>query len=177
MIDTDDDLAQRAAMDLRAFAPLYERHVERVFRYVRSRGHSTEDAADLTAVAFERAIVAIGGYRPRGAGFAAWILRIARNAAIDAERRRRPTTPLDDLLERDHPASTDSTEAVALAEEARRELAIRLLRLRPLERDAIALRYAGGLTSAQIGVVIDKSEAATKKLLSRALATLKEDAR
>lgn len=176
-LDGDDAFAHRAATDLSAFAPLYERHVERVFRYLRSRGHSAEDAADLTAVAFERAIVAIGRYRPRGAGFAAWILRIARNAAIDGERRRRPTTPLEDLADHDHPASTESTEAAVLEAEDRRELAVRLGRLRPLERDAIALRYTGGLTSAQIGVVIGKSEAATKKLLTRALAALKEDAR
>lgn len=90
-IDGDDALARRAATDLRAFSPLYTRHVDRVYRYLRSRGQAPEDAADLTAVAFERAIVGIRRYESRGAGFAAWILRIARNAAIDAERRRRPT--------------------------------------------------------------------------------------
>ena len=176
-IDGDDALARRAATDLRAFSPLYTRHVDRVYRYLRSRGQAPEDAADLTAVAFERAIVGIRRYESRGAGFAGWILRIARNAAIDAERRRRPTVAIDDLPDGDHPASTQSAETTALAAEERRELAARLARLRPLERDAIALRYAGGLTSAQIGAVIGKSEAATKKLLTRSLATLREETR
>ena len=45
------------------------------------------------------------------------------------------------------------------------------------QRDAIVLRYAAGLTAHEIGSVINKSEAATQKLLTRALARLKESYR
>lgn len=43
-----------------------------------------------------------------------------------------------------------------------------------LQRDAVAIRYAAGLTAGEIGLVIGKSEEATQKLISRAVAQLKE---
>ncbi len=42
------------------------------------------------------------------------------------------------------------------------------------QREAIALRYAGGLSAREIGGILGKSEAATQKLISRALAQLRE---
>jgi DNA-directed RNA polymerase specialized sigma24 family protein len=42
-------------------------------------------------------------------------------------------------------------------------------------RDAIALRYAAGLSTREIAAVLGKSEAATQKLISRGLAALRED--
>jgi RNA polymerase sigma-70 factor, ECF subfamily len=47
-------------------------------------------------------------------------------------------------------------------------------RLPEVQRDALALRFAAGLSSRDIATVIGKSEAATKKLLTRSLAVLKE---
>ena len=46
----DEQLAIAAREDSAAFGMLYERHVERVFRFLRARGASEELAADLTAV-------------------------------------------------------------------------------------------------------------------------------
>ncbi|HEY8707049.1 MAG TPA: sigma factor-like helix-turn-helix DNA-binding protein [Burkholderiaceae bacterium] len=43
-----------------------------------------------------------------------------------------------------------------------------------LQRDAVAMRYAAGLTAGEIGLVIGKSEEAAQKLISRAVAQLKE---
>ena len=56
------------------FAVLYARYRENVFRFLRSRCRNEDDAVDLTAATFERALSAIGRYRPRGAGFGAWLL-------------------------------------------------------------------------------------------------------
>ena len=49
-----------------------------------------------------------------------------------------------------------------------------LATLPDLQRDAIVLRYGAGLTARQIGEVLGKREAATQKLLSRALASLRK---
>ena len=64
---------------------------------------SEDDAADLTAVAFERALAAMPRYRPTGGGFRAWLLRIARNAAIDAGRRASAVTFPADLQDERYP--------------------------------------------------------------------------
>ncbi|HEY8707050.1 MAG TPA: sigma-70 family RNA polymerase sigma factor [Burkholderiaceae bacterium] len=90
--DADDDLARRAASDTSAFAELYVRHREPVFRYLRARCRDDDDALELTAVTFEKALRAMDRYRPQAGGLRAWLVRIARNAAVDAHRRRRPLT-------------------------------------------------------------------------------------
>ncbi len=171
----EDRLAVDARRNPAAFATLYERHVERVFRYLRARGAPEELAADLTATTFERALLHIDRYRPGPAGFAPWLLRIARNAYIDAGRRSRPIANLReaDLLA----AGGPSPEDAALASEERRRLIALLAELPDIQRDALALRFAVGLSSREIGDVIGKSEGATKKLLTRALAALRESIR
>ena len=58
-----------------------------------------------------------------------------------------------------------------------RRSAVAVNRLPDVQREALALRYAAGLTAREIGAVIGKSEQATQKLLSRALATLREEHR
>jgi RNA polymerase sigma-70 factor, ECF subfamily len=64
-----------------------------------------------------------------------------------------------------------------IAAEERRWILSLVARLSDVQRDALALRFAGGLSSREIAPVIGKSEAATKKLLTRALAALKEATR
>jgi RNA polymerase sigma-70 factor (ECF subfamily) len=171
----DYRLAIDARRDPAAFASLYERHVERVFHSLRARGAPEELAADLTATTFERALVHIDRYRPGPAGFAPWLLRIAWNAYMDAGRRSRPTVY---LVEADRlAAGGPSPEDAALASEERRRLIALLAELPDIQRDALALRFALGLSSREIGDVIGKSEGATKKLMTRALAALRESIR
>ena len=168
----DEQLAIAAREDSAAFGMLYERHVERVFRFLRARGASEELAADLTAVTFERALGHIHRYRPGEAGIAPWLLRIARNAYIDAARRRRPASSLDDAADVADPSG--SPEEAALSAEERRSVLALVATLPEIQQEALALRFAAGLTSREIGVVIGRSEDATKKLLTRALAALRE---
>ena len=173
-LDPDDELALAARVDPDAFGILYERHRLAVFRYLRTRTRTEDDAAELTAVAFERALVAIPRYRPLGGGVLAWLLRIARNAAIDAGRRRQ-AVPLD--TERPDIAGPGDPERRAIERERRARIAAAIDRLPDVQREAISLRYAAGLTAREIGDVVGKSEQATQKLISRALATLREDHR
>jgi RNA polymerase sigma-70 factor, ECF subfamily len=171
IVDVDDELAISARTDPEAFGEIYRRHRLSVYRYLRSRTPSDDDATELTAITFERALVAIPRYRPRGGGLVAWLVRIARNAAIDAGRRT-SFLPLDsDVIDR---RRDTSPEATALASEDRLALARALEALPEAQREALVLRYAAGLTARQIGGVIGKSDVATQKLLSRALATIRE---
>jgi DNA-directed RNA polymerase specialized sigma24 family protein len=102
--ERDEELALAARSDPAAFGLLYDRHRLAVFRYLRTRTNSEDDAAELTAVVFARALMAMPRYRPAGGGFLAWLLRIARNAAIDAGRRA-PVVPLIADVRGERPAS------------------------------------------------------------------------
>ncbi len=165
-------VADEAAVAREPFEALYVRHRSAVFRFVRARVATDEDAADLTAVAFERAFVAYAGYRPTGGGELAWLCRIARNAAIDEARRRRLAVEREPLA-RTARAEPDPASAVTASERAEEVRAL-LDVLSAEARDAVVLRYGVGLTAREIGDVLGRSEAATQKLISRALTTLKE---
>jgi RNA polymerase sigma-70 factor (ECF subfamily) len=170
----DERLALEARSSPPAFATLYGRHRESVFRYLRARCANDDDALDLTAVTFERALTAIHKYRPLGAGFSAWLLRIARNAAIDQSRRRRARPAPASLESAERQPAPDDPEAAAIASDDHRHLRELVRALPEPQRDALALRYSAGLTARQIGAVIGKSEDAAQKLITRALSDLKE---
>ncbi|MBX3031483.1 MAG: RNA polymerase sigma factor [Chloroflexi bacterium] len=168
----DDDLVAAARRDLRAFGLLYERHMPRVYDYLRARGATPEDAADLTAMAFERAMTHLADYRANHSGVLPWLLRIARNAWIDQHRRRRfGFLPIASALDASDP--DPGPDALAIANERDRWVRSMVAGLPEPVRDAIALRYAAGLTGAEIAPIIGKSEAATRKLLARGIQTIR----
>ncbi|HET9347183.1 MAG TPA: sigma-70 family RNA polymerase sigma factor [Candidatus Limnocylindrales bacterium] len=169
-VGADDELAALARSDPAAFGLLYRRHRLAVYRYLRARTGSDDTATELTAATFERAFVAITRYRPAGAGFPAWLLRIARNAAIDA-RRRKAAVPLPS----DVPVKeTSDPERLVIARETSAALLAAVNRLPEVQREAIYLRFAARMSAREIGAVIGKSEPAAQKLLSRAVAAIRE---
>lgn len=168
----DNDLVAAARRDLRAFGSLYRRHMPRVYDYLRARGATPEDAADLTALTFERAMTHLDGYRANHSGVLPWLLRIARNAWIDQHRRRRfGFLPIASAAEASDPGP--SPDDLAITAERERWVRSQVANLPESTRDAIALRYAAGLTSAEIAPIIGKSEAATRKLLARGIQTIR----
>ena len=60
------------------------------------------------------------------------------------------------------------------AERERQEIVDAVSGLPEVQRDAIWLRYAGGLSAREIGHVLGKSEAAIQKQIQRALDALRE---
>jgi RNA polymerase sigma-70 factor (ECF subfamily) len=171
----DEALALAARTDRGAFAELYVRHRQPVFGYLRARSVSDDDALELTAVTFERALQAIHRYSTQRGGVRAWLLRIARNAAIDQARRGSWLSAAPAGKERLDRASGDpSPEDLAIAADERSRIRRSLAELADAERDAIGLRFGAGLTAREIGLVLGKREAATQKLIERALARLKE---
>lgn len=172
----DDTLVAAAHADPEAFRHLYDHYLPRVYRYIYSRAPSPEDAADLTQQVFVRAFDSLGRYRP-GGFFASWLFRIARNVAIDADRKRRRGATIVDLALVAEPADPSFTEDEYVRKERLQRLSAILLTLDPHKRDLLALRFAAGLTSAEIGSLVGKSESAVKKQLSRIIDSLKEQYR
>ena len=175
MAMVDEDQSRRAdteadRLDPALFGQLYEKHRLGVYRYLRARTRSEADALDLAAVTFERAFMSLGRFRRRDGGVQAWLLRIARNTAIDAHRRHRPTV---DLAGADAHLGRVAVEADRLDHE-RTEILDLVARLPADQQEALLLRYAAGLTAKEIGVVIGKREGAVQKQIERGLAALRE---
>jgi RNA polymerase sigma-70 factor, ECF subfamily len=170
----DRELVALARTDDRAFAELYRRYLPRVYRYLLTFAATPEDAADLTQHVFTRALAALPEYESRGLPFVVWLIRIARNSATDAFRRRRSALPWDHLPENLQPVADQNPESAALAAESLNELRLLVGALPPGKQELLALRFAGGLTTREIAQVMGKSEEATRKALARTLHQLKE---
>lgn len=173
-LDAEAALIQAAQQDRAAFAPLYQRYRDRVYAYLRTRTESAEDAADLTQQVFVQALDALPRYHVRRAPFAAWLLRIAHNAAANYHKRRRPALAWDLVPESLHPIAADDPEAHVLQAEEMARLHALLRACKPGTREVLALRFAARLSVAETAAVVGKSEAAVKKQLTRAISALKE---
>lgn len=167
-------LARAAQANPSAFSALYTEFHARIYRYLRLRSPSDEDAADLTQQVFLQALDALPRYDERGVPFAAWLFRIARNAAIDAQRRRHPTLDIDLLPESLRLSDVGNPEVEALRQERLERLRELLQELDPGQRELLALRFAAGLTSREIASVVGKREGAVKRRLSRIIQGLRE---
>jgi RNA polymerase sigma-70 factor (ECF subfamily) len=95
------ELIERAKTDKEAFGELYELYVARIYNYVYYRTGSVEDAEDLTARIFFKAMQHIGSYHDRGVPFSAWLYRIAHNLVANwhRDRSRRKIISLDDIVQ------------------------------------------------------------------------------
>jgi RNA polymerase sigma-70 factor, ECF subfamily len=160
------------SQDSNAFGELYDRFVERVYRYLYFRTGSHPEAEDLTEHVFLKAWEAIGRYRWQGRPFLAWLYRLAHNTHIDHVRSQKPTTSLNNDQ---HPFELQSSAAaVELARALDAELlAHALAQLTPDQRQVIVMKFIEGLDNEQIAQSMDKREGAIRALQMRALMSLR----
>lgn len=155
-----------------ALADLFETHYERVARYVAVRTGDPGHAEELAADVFVRALERLDSFHWRGIPMEAWLFRIAHNLTVDYLRRsaRRKSLPLD---EASSIAAADDTEREALQTLQREELLQAMDSLTPAQREVVALRFFGGLTSAEVAQVMKRSNGAVRELQSSALKSLR----
>lgn len=166
-----DALAIAAAGgEVEAVGRLYDALVGPIYRYVAVRVRRREDAEDLTQLVFERIVASLPRYRHRGRPFEAWAFRIARNAVIDHVRRERSHEPLDgeQLTSRD-----DAPETLSLRGEELRELQAALRQLTADQQEAIALRFAAGLSAEEAARVMGRRPGTIRGLTFRGIASLR----
>jgi RNA polymerase sigma-70 factor (ECF subfamily) len=174
MDDADEELAARAqAGDRQAFALLVRRHQQRVFRFVLRMLGSRDEAMDLTQDTFLKAWNALPDWRPE-ARFATWLFQIARNATLDALRRRQLVefVPLDDGTSdaADHdPSDAAPPPDVQVADRQRIGLLERALAALPAEqREILLLRELEDMSYAEIATTLGINEGTVKSRLARA---------
>ncbi len=170
-LDEERKLVLRAAgHDAEAFAQLYDRLVEKIFKYIYYKVGSRSDAEDLTAQVFLKAWEAIGRYRLTERPFSAWLYRIAHNLVVDYFRMRREVVPLDLVTRIDENEGNldDVTQRHLTAETLRRAIQ----RLTSDQQQVIILRFLEGYSTEQVSRIMGKGQGAIRTLQHRALAAL-----
>jgi RNA polymerase sigma-70 factor (ECF subfamily) len=161
----DAVLARRAKRDLSAFDDLYQRHINRVYRYLLARVSNEQDAQDLTSQTFLAAMEGIQGYRGTNP-FAAWLLGIARHKAADHFRRKRPDVILEAA---EHVVSAENPDEIIGRHLQMEQVSRKLQTLSPDRAEALTLRLFGGLEVGEIARLLGKSEASVRMLVFRGL--------
>src|SRR6185295_10535310 len=165
----DDRLARRAAAgDRQAFAVLYQRHHQGLFRYCRAILGDAEDAADALQNTMAAALRALPGER-REIRVKPWLYRIAHNESISLLRRRPPHAGLEEAVHVAAPSSAD-----AATRERLRQLVADVRELPDRQRTALGMRELNGLDYSEIGAAIGSSAAATKQTVYEARTALHE---
>jgi RNA polymerase sigma-70 factor (ECF subfamily) len=144
---------------------LYARYADDVQRMSQSIVRNRHDAEDVTQEVFVKLMRAIRKYEEREVPFAAWILRVARNASLDHVRSRRQI-PVEEVR-----ISENGQEQTTF--EYTHALRTALAELPESQREVLVLRHIGGLSPNEIAERLGRTEASVQGLHHRGRATLK----
>ncbi len=168
-------LIQRAIQgDADAFARLYDRYIDSIYRFIFFRVGEDRTAEDLTSQVFLRAWEKLGKYELRGLPFGAWLFRIARNLIVDhyrAQRTQRGTLPLETHYVLEIESAYNVTEEIEAKIEVERLLAL-LDQLTEEQRQALTLKFIEGLSTEEIAQVMSKRAGAIRAVQMRGLQAL-----
>jgi len=149
------------------FEAAYVRHYRDVHRYLLGLTRSIDEADDLAAETFERALRAWAG-RTMPEHPLPWLLLTARHLATDRWRRARRLARLLPWANGSRPPTADEsrTDFWLWFDAVARVLTDR-------QREVLVLRYQRDLTDAHIATVMGISESGVRSLVGRAVEALR----
>ena len=149
-----EELASKAGSgDSDAFTQLYDHFLPLVFRYVRLRVNTLQEAEDVTSEIWFKLLRALPKYKQqKNISFAAWLFRIAKNALIDAYRKDQQTSELnDEVIDEKQKASGSATQALQ-----QQQLNLALRELPPMQAQTIILKYFAERSNKEVAVILEK---------------------
>jgi RNA polymerase sigma factor (sigma-70 family) len=167
---SDERLTRRAVSgDERAFAAIFRRYHQPLYRFCLAIVGNPEDAQDALQNTMMKVLRALPG-EERKIELKPWLYRIAHNESIDLLRRRRQTGELD--VEQIAPG-------YGLAEDAARRERLRSLltdlkELPERQREVLVMRELGGLGFEEIGAALSTSGAVARQTLYEARQSLRQ---
>jgi RNA polymerase sigma-70 factor, ECF subfamily len=162
---TREAVARAKAGDPEGLHYLYVRYADDVLRYINGLIRDHHEAEDITQNVFAKLMRAIKKYEERAVPFDAWILRVARNAALDYLRAKR-AIPTEEVRLTD-------TGGAQTALDRGRALRQALEDLPEDQREVLVLRHIVGLSPLEIADTLDKSESSVHGLHHRGRRSLR----
>ncbi len=176
---TDEQLiAEHDRGDENAFDSLVRRHLKTVYR-LSFRIAGKEAAEDIVQETFLKVWKKFSSFR-RSGNFKAWLLGIARNAAIDHLRKQKypayseisessASTPEEFLLD-DKPLQDEILDRAKTS-----EALVKVITKLPIrDREILSLHYENDLTFDEIGKILGRPLHTVKSLHHRALIALRK---
>jgi RNA polymerase sigma-70 factor (ECF subfamily) len=162
-------IARAKEGDRDAVRLLYVRYSDNVYGYICSIVRDEQEAEDLTQHVFMKLITVIVQYKDYGIPFSGWLLRLARNVALDHLRRRRPT-PTEEVFGADAQAEEGVRDRA-------RDLHAALATLPDEQREVMVMRHVVGLSPSEIAEQMGRTESSVHGLHHRGRRALQEELR
>jgi RNA polymerase sigma-70 factor (ECF subfamily) len=145
---------------------LYVRYSNNIYGYVRSIVRDDHEAEDVTQHVFLKLMTTLFKYDEQGVPFIAWLLRFARNVAIDHLRANR-VTPMEEVLDSE----------LTSGEDVDRTLTVRtaLATLPADQREVVLLRHVAGASPGEIAERLGRTEASVHGLHHRGRRALQRE--
>jgi len=162
--------------DKDVFTRLYEKTYLSVFRYVYGlSGGPQQEAEDLTADTYARAWKARQHFNGNDQAAHGWLLRIARNLAIDSARRNKVRNLDEDFSIEWLVDPNQAPELDIIAREQIKTIWLMLGSLSEQIREMLVLRYMLGWQIKQIAEHLEMSENNVSVTIRRTLQRLQRD--
>lgn len=168
-------LVAAARADRQAFAAIYLRYADRLYRYALARSGSAALAEDVVSETMLAALEGLGRFDARRGTLAGWLFGIATNRLAERTRRQARWLRAADRLTRQHPTSSaDDTLDSTLRGETAQVVARLLDTLDERDRQIVLLHYSAELTSSEIGEALDMRPGTVRQRLARALRAMQQ---
>lgn len=176
--EQDKKLVEDAKKDPKAFAALYDKYFDQIYRYVYRRVSDKETVHDLVSQTFYDALSHMDTYEWRGYAYSAFLYKIAHNNVLKwyREHNKIRTVELDETVPlKDR---TVDLEKGMKNIEARDQIEVALAQLEPEDREIIRLKFFEevsnveiaeimGLSANHIGVKVFRALKKVKQLLAQ----------
>jgi RNA polymerase sigma-70 factor (ECF subfamily) len=177
--------AQRG--DVKSFGALHTRYYTRIYHLAYLKTNNAQDAEDVASETFVRALANLSRFRLKddSTSFYPWLHRIALNLIVDGNRRRPPSgvVSLDapiiegirSLLDLHLPGEGPTPQEIAERHEVQQLVRSAIAALPDDQGDVLIYKFLGDLTLNEIAPLLNRSEAAAKSLLHRAVVNLRRE--
>ena len=171
LLDDEFCMIEKAKLDKRNFAPLYEKYHSAIFRYIVKRVDEKEMAYDITSIVFMKALTNLQKFEFRGVPFSSWLFRIAKSELYQSFRdtKARRTVNIDTIFS----AQIMEEFVEDYTDEQRTQLMSALHLLKPNQLQLIEMRYFEKQSFREIGNFLGITENNAKVKTFRTLLKLK----
>ena len=167
----NNDLINQAQTSYNAFALLYRRHYDAVFKYCVHRLFDRHLAEDVTSQVFLKVVEKFHDFKGDERQFRNWLYKISTNFVNDQMRKSaRRKTALSIYQEKSNitnSSSDNSSAKLAVLKKA-------MLTLKPRYQTIITLRFFENLKLTEIAEVLGSSPGTVRSQSARALAKLRK---
>ncbi|MES2837955.1 MAG: sigma-70 family RNA polymerase sigma factor [Bacteroidota bacterium] len=155
------------------FEALYNKYYEQILKYVYQRVESKEEAYDITAQVFTKAMLHLSNYEFKGLPFSAWLYRIAANELNMLFRKNK----VQHVINADINSLHQIKEEIHFNEDDEEKINLILSEISNLNEDEIQLiemRFFEKRSFKEISEILDITENNAKVKTYRVLDKLKE---